>query len=416
MKILLTNATCRNNKGDAAIVSTMISELKKQFPDAEFMLETIDLFKPGEKFDAVAQVKSFIYFALYSPRLRVFRYVNTLWTFVGVSLWLFLYKLFRINFNFVLGSEYKETFNNYTKADLIVPVGGGYLTIGSASILTALTLVLRALPMYIASVLRVPFVLYSQSIGPFRSKAQEVLMRWAIRRAKLIFVRETISESLLQKMGFSKDQYVLVPDAAFLFGVKTRHDETHQEVKEIGVTVRDWFASEKQRQFENEMALFAKSLLADGYAINFIPQVDCVNHDNDDDREVVKKIEAIVGKHERVKYTYEACDHYQVKEMYNKLHVLVGTRMHSNIFALTSYVPCLAIAYEYKTTGIMKDLGLGEWTVEIGQVKADSMKKKFDELINRRDEYLATMHKNLPPYLERAKSIAVKLRHAYEGN
>ena len=45
------------------------------------------------------------------------------------------------------------------------------------------------------------------------------------------------------------------------------------------------------------------------------------------------------------------------------LDYLVGTRFHSVIFALAARVPCIAIGYEHKTRGIMRDLSLDGWVL-----------------------------------------------------
>ena len=42
---------------------------------------------------------------------------------------------------------------------------------------------------------------------------------------------------------------------------------------------------------------------------------------------------------------------------YGGISLLLGMRMHSNIIAATQGVPFVAVAYEYKTQGIARDLG-----------------------------------------------------------
>jgi colanic acid/amylovoran biosynthesis protein len=58
---------------------------------------------------------------------------------------------------------------------------------------------------------------------------------------------------------------------------------------------------------------------------------------------------------------------------YGLMDLFIGTRMHSNIFALAGGVPVLAIAYQYKTRGLMDTLGLSEWVLEIDRVDGASL-------------------------------------------
>ena len=50
-----------------------------------------------------------------------------------------------------------------------------------------------------------------------------------------------------------------------------------------------------------------------------------------------------------------------IKSMMECLTILIGSRMHSNILALSVATPVLAISYLPKTNGIMDMLGLADW-------------------------------------------------------
>ena len=77
----------------------------------------------------------------------------------------------------------------------------------------------------------------------------------------------------------------------------------------------------------------------------------------------------------------QAGDHRQIKAAYNQLDFLIGTRFHSVIFSLTSGVPCIAIEYEHKSRGIMRELGLEHWVLAIGDVTEARLGRLFDKLV-----------------------------------
>ena len=61
-------------------------------------------------------------------------------------------------------------------------------------------------------------------------------------------------------------------------------------------------------------------------------------------------------------------------------------RMHSNILAATQNKPFIAIAYEHKTNGISKQLGMDKYCIKVEDVNEDklyrlliNMYKKYDK-------------------------------------
>ncbi len=70
-------------------------------------------------------------------------------------------------------------------------------------------------PVLLNILLRRPFVIYAESLGPFKGPFQKILMRFILRRAKMISVRENISLGHLQDLGIIQPVYVTT-DPAFL--------------------------------------------------------------------------------------------------------------------------------------------------------------------------------------------------------
>jgi colanic acid/amylovoran biosynthesis protein len=73
-----------------------------------------------------------------------------------------------------------------------------------------------------------------------------------------------------------------------------------------------------------------------------------------------------------------------LKAVYGRLDLLIGTRMHSNIFAMSQGVPVLAIGYQQKTMGIMQMVSLDEWVIDIQQISAEVLIQKLAALWERR--------------------------------
>jgi colanic acid/amylovoran biosynthesis protein len=105
------------------------------------------------------------------------------------------------------------------------------------------------------------------------------------------------------------------------------------------------------------------------------------------------------------------CD--QIKALYGSLDLTVGTRFHSVIFSLTALVPALAIEYEHKTGGIMKDLGLSEWVCDISEVTGPQLVELYDQLVLSAADYRTHLLRVLPGYVERAHHAADEIERRY---
>jgi colanic acid/amylovoran biosynthesis protein len=74
----------------------------------------------------------------------------------------------------------------------------------------------------------------------------------------------------------------------------------------------------------------------------------------------------------------------------------LGTRMHSNIFALGSGVPVLAIGYLHKTQGIMQMLGLSDWVIDIREAEPGNVVPRLQQLWEKRDQVAQQIASQLP--------------------
>ena len=109
-------------------------------------------------------------------------------------------------------------------------------------------------------------------------------------------------------------------------------------------------------------------------------------------------------------------DHRQIKAAYNQLDFLIGTRFHSVIFSLTSGVPCIAIEYEHKSRGIMRELGLEHWVLAIGDVTEAGLGSLFDKMVRERDAYRNQLTRVMPQYVRRANAVTGMLAAAWQSS
>jgi colanic acid/amylovoran biosynthesis protein len=78
------------------------------------------------------------------------------------------------------------------------------------------------------------------------------------------------------------------------------------------------------------------------------------------------------------------------------MDLFLGTRLHSNIFALTEGVPVVAIGYQYKTRGVMRMLGLEPWVLDIEEVEPQELAALLERAWEDRTEIRARLAEALP--------------------
>jgi colanic acid/amylovoran biosynthesis protein len=420
MKILLTHAYTKENKGDAAIISVLLEQLNHAFPGSTITVSINDDDTRYKGFEHCRVMSNSMYLSIYRFHSLPFKLLYTLYIESAFLLWALLYRSFSCSIRAFLPKSTHGLACEYLESDLFVPVGGGYLT-AKKGLLESINLLLLLNPILVGILLRKPIILYTQSIGPFATTFQGWITKVVLNKTQRIFVREDHTLATLKKIGVKADLVIRTADAGFLFDAnkEVRLTDFLENIEAlnakmlVGITVRQWLDQAGQYNFEKAIALFIDRITREQniYFI-FIPQVTSTIH-HDDDRIVAKRIVRLMANKRHVMNCTDTYDHYELKKLYSHLHFLIGTRFHSVIFSLTSYVPALAIEYEYKTSGIMKDLGLSEWVIPIEQVTADILYEKFSQLLSAGDIYKQKLQHVLPDYILRAKAVEKQMVEAY---
>lgn len=412
MNILVVNGYVRENKGDAALMSVLCQELDNMFKSAVIKVSNQEDLGEHPTFEKWENVGSFMHYASepsISKARRAFRILGCFLLPLAITR--------KSSSLLVLFSpRLRAQLNLYRASELVVSMGGGYLN-GAPNITETLGVYLMLMPMIVSKRLGKCVICAPQSMGPFGNKLQEWMVRRGLRNVNLIMTREDVTTTLLKQLKIEAP-IVKSIDSGFLFNTQEKIDlrkQLHIPKKSllIGITVRKWLDEEKQAKYENAIACTADKLIAEYNAsIVFIPQVTS-RLGGDDDRATSEDVYKHIKHKGSVYLLQENYDHYSIKALYNSLDLIIGTRFHSVIFSLTSYVPAVAIEYEHKTRGIMHDLGLDDWVIKIGDVNKKNLTDKVSRLIGSRNEYKAHLRKVLPQYIEKAHEASTMMRKTY---
>jgi len=286
--------------------------------------------------------------------------------------------------------------SNAADAEVTVGVPGGYLMAPTATDWYWLS---HACTLIASAASGKPTILSPCSIGPF-ARPYAPVAKFVLSRVDLIVVRERESRSQLRRLGVSDEKILVGADMAFYS--RTPHARLEQNaVPVIGVSVR----AHAFPNLPDQEALWNKYLDSVAAAVDwaeaelgakvvFVPQ--CTGSGGDDpavSRAVVQRCRP--GSSAEVMESTVDVD--SLRRLYAGFDLLLGTRMHANLIALTQAVPVVAIAYEHKTHGIMAQLGLDEFVVDIAGVSPGALVALVSDAWQRREELRKSLQDEIIP-------------------
>jgi len=398
-KILITNAYSARNKGDAGIIAGMVGDLRSRdaFREARFTIsstagpeeENVQSLKTRLSADTRLQALGFL----------VFLYPLTL---VWIACRRFL------GFDLPVWSPLHRMLRAFDRADLVVAAGGGYLYTQSRR--KGNTVLLTVISNYHSAVLLgKPVYLFSQSIGPFAARFQERLAARSLRKVRMVFARESGTQHRLEGWARKRRMAVVHPsaDAAFLISDAVTPPDLPQPPAagiRVGLTVRRWFRDPARQQgYEQTFGRFAGWLAREMNAVVFfVPQVTWAEG-GDDDRTAARNALAHAGNTERIHLIEEEPGPARIRGLCGGMDYFVGTRMHSNIYALSMKVPVLAVGYQPKTAGIMTQLGLERFVLPIEGLRLEEMQEGFRRLLEERSDIVAALDAGIPRMRDNAQ-------------
>lgn len=361
MNIVIINAHSSLNKGDAGIVAGLCQGLRNMLPECRLTVSSFDPVRDERAYRRWGNISTLPPLLPIPPKdAHVIRRCLILLADV-----------------LAMPFCSSALITDLRKADLVVSCGGGFLY-SYSRVIPEVTFLIHAATLYLAGWLNRRLVIAPQSIGPFRSPLARFIAIRAVRRAKEVIIREPESLALVQAAGLNRARLALdigfylkatADDIAF-----ARQTLERYRGKKAAVTVRKWQQGEARAGYLASMAGMVLDLVDAGYTVFVVPQVIGPGEE-EDDRDISRELVARCAPALPVRYLHEAeeADPAQLVALYGMMDLVVATRMHSAIFALSQQVPTVCIAYQPKGTGLYRLLGLERQCIEIGRLSGAAL-------------------------------------------
>lgn len=223
-------------------------------------------------------------------------------------------------------------------------------------------------PLQLAIEARTPFVLFAQSIGPFKRAEDVELFRSVAQHAALISVRETITRDyLIEKVGLTADRIHLTADPAFLLSpltgeladhLRAAHGMTRERptvAMSVSRGIEMFSGCDPQRHLEAWMQVTRCVLDEIGAKVLLVPHVQEI-HASNNDALTCTRLHRALQFDPRVTIAGADLTAGEYKTLISGCDLLVAERMHAAIAGLSTGIATIVVGYSIKAEGILSSL------------------------------------------------------------
>lgn len=240
-----------------------------------------------------------------------------------------------------------------------------------------------------------PFIFMPQAFGPFKSEQSKAAMRDIIQHARLIFVRDPVSLEHLQSCVPSLPEHVvLTPD--FTIGLHAKmNDEVPAMPSHYAALIPNSKVVSKYNHAnaEQQRAIYVAAFAAAANRLTSMGiKVILVNHEGKEDAELCREIAAQADCQ-----IVQIDDPLAVKALIGGAQLVISSRFHGAVNALSQGVPCIATSWSHKYHAMMADFGMASFCVT--DLNSDTLLSSLQQLIDNKAELTDV----LKQYAERLK-------------
>lgn len=265
-------------------------------------------------------------------------------------------------------TDFVRLLSNY---DAIVQVGGSFFVdlYGAPQFEHALCTFMAKKPLY----------MIGHSVGPFQDPQFNQLANYAFGHCEALILRESVSLDLMKQSDITTAKveqgvdtaWLVEDDENFVPSYAVRHWlEMAGKQKTVAITLRELAPFDKrlgttQQAYEQAFADVVNRVIDAGWQVIALSTCTGIDSYNKDDRMVALNLRKHITDPSRYHVVMDELNDLEMGKILAACDLTVGTRLHSAIISMNFGTPAIAINYEHKSAGIMKQLGMPEMAVDI---------------------------------------------------
>lgn len=312
----------------------------------------------------------------------------------------------RYNVNSVQWDDFPAVVEVVKNSDLLIVGGGGLynvyqeydpdkLLVGGHQLFSVFIIGLPIL----AHLLDTKCMIFGVGASIIQSEEAKKHIKLSIDLAEETTVRDSGSKDIFMALGCSSNDITVTADPAFRLknadqdkvkSVLRAENITISDSPILGVVVRNWDYYGDRSATEEAIYEALKYFIEEkNYAVLFIPfddgrSVGDLSHDS----EIINRLIIRLGKHDNV---YSIRGFYSsdiFSELIGLCDLTLCMRLHSVIFSLKNYVPCVGLVYDPKVKNILSEAGLENLAIDIKDITWQSIKEKMDDISANKEQYV----------------------------
>lgn len=380
MKLLLVgNHTC-GNRGDGAILRGLLSSLRNQDPSLE--IETITRYPVSSSFLLGEPLQTDM---LYNYHNDSSSRLESVWKRFSRKIIPHVLHLTVLGWwKWHLPKHIQIQIDKLKEYDAVIQVGGSFFVdlYGEAQFEHILCALLAKKPIY----------LLGHSVGPFQRKGFNVIAKTVFAKASQLSLRESVSLSLMKKADMPIDKVHKGADTAWLVDPAhtpiPAHLLQYVTVKPtVAITLRELAPFDKrlgvtQDQYEQAFAEITDNLIKAGYQVLACSTCTGIDSYHKDDRMVALRVGNKIKAEQGYYVVMEELNDVELGTLLAHCKLTVGTRLHSAIISMNFNTPAIALNYEHKSEGIMKQLGLHDYSKPVASLFDGSLQQQVLMLLS----------------------------------
>lgn len=380
MKVIITNAVALNG-GDIAILHALINVVKATYgKDTEITVYDSDP-KTARRLYPDITFRHLLYYQVQKPGSAKVRKINRRKLLSAARLQSHGFSFLA---NLMLTKNLRNELAIYSAADVIISTGGTYLV-------ENYNLNARIYEFDFCLALKKPLVLFTQSLGPFKKQSNIISLKKIFNQASLILLRDEVSLNHLRAIDVDTTHTRVCADIVFAEAapqvLAAAQSKQFKAPISVGISVREWryfksrSAEEGMATYRNAVAAICEYITTQLHGtVTFISTCQGVRNYRFDDSEAAEKVYALLSEEAKRRTTVNKAFHTPeaLKEIIPDFDVVISTRMHFAIQALTIGVPVMPIAYEFKTKELFRKFLNTKFIFDIDTMDEETAVAEFE--------------------------------------
>lgn len=310
------------------------------------------------------------------------------------------------------------------EADIVCSISGGD---GFSDIYGMKNFFYVSLPQMLALLSGARLVLMPQTVGPFQGKISQMIAKYILNRADIVYSRDVDGIKKLEEFIGSNDGKLRQSyDVAFALDPKepTGFKDIGLHDGELGLNV----GLNVSGLLFNDKNIFNMSTFTNQYKeliyelIHYIIEIKQANviliphvmgdleifeSDVTACRNIIKKLEKIYPQ--KISIAGVGCDQNEIKYIIGECDFFIGSRMHACIAALSQNIPSVGIAYSDKFRDVFETINAGDLAVDYRHSGKQKIIDTIGNAIDRRQELSTDLEERMKEVRKSVLDIFYKI-------